>query len=268
VTQTPTATAPLSAEPTTPVTLLTLTDEELAVLGAAQGIGVLPIWAEMDQAQRDMGARTAFRGLIARGLVDMPTDEALATYRMSGPDADLQIELRTDLKALITLRQGSSAVIAIARTASGGQDFAYVHVVGDFVLVEEVDPAGLHAFATSTSEELAGLLAGAVLHPDAADGTGEPIDVAAGAEAPAALVAALGDTHLRADIVLRRRDDSAAPLTGIFSGPEGTWLVQAGSGAGHTVSARPVSVSEARETLAGLAAQAARYALDAAEAGA
>ena len=50
--------------------LLALTDEELIVLGVTPDqIGVLPFWDSLTEDEQNMGRRTAFRGLIARGLV-------------------------------------------------------------------------------------------------------------------------------------------------------------------------------------------------------
>lgn len=240
---------PSDSAPDEAVPMLTLTDEELAVLGAAGGIGVLPIWADLTEDQRAMGARTAFRGLIARRLVAMPTPDAVADFKASGPDADLRVEIREDVSSLLAIRGGSPVVIAVARTAALGQDFLYAHVAGDAVMVEEVAGEGIHEFALMGASQLATFLPDSVLHPQAADGQGSSYRVPAGGEVPATLATALGDGHLRADVVLRRHTDADFPLLGIFSGPSGTWMLRAGSGVSTEVVAEPVTVAAARQAL-------------------
>ena len=167
-------TTPLESErmtdPTT-VPVAVLTDEELAVLAGDGGLVVTPFAAGFDDAEREIALRTAYRGLVARGIVDPPTPQARVDA-IGEPGVELQV--RQDVLSVVTLRAAASAVVAVARTSVAHQDFWYAHVVEEVVLLEEVGTDGMHRFALATADQLPALVVGAVLHPETGDGSGEP----------------------------------------------------------------------------------------------
>jgi hypothetical protein len=236
-------------------TLEVLTDEELTVLASGPGVVVTPYLDTVGEEARDAVRRTALRGLVARGLVDVPGGAGVA---------EGEILVREDVRSAITLREAARTVIAVARTATRGQDFWYAHLVAEVVLLEEVGPDGLHRFALARAGDLGDLLVAAAIAPDAADGVGEAVhlDAEAGAEAPAELAARLGEAHLRADVVKVGAGPVAAPsrthqpvLTGVWTGPLGSWSVVADP-ATATVSAQPRTVDQLAARLRDLAREA------------
>lgn len=250
----------------------TLTDEELAVLGQAAGVVVTPYLTDLDEALRDQAQATALRGLLARGIVSPPEDGSpeRAAGRMHAEPAEegrgeVGLMVRQDVLSLLTLRQAAPSVVAVARTGAFAQDFWYAHVVDEYVLLEEVSTDGLHRFALGHTADLPALLAGAALHPAATDGAGEPTtltatDPATVVDVPPELTERLGATYLRCDVVVVRRGPQAegagpGPLTGVFSGPSGTWTLTAEPGSGR-VQAGPATTTDVRRRLGALAASA------------
>ncbi|GAA5155122.1 hypothetical protein GCM10023340_39760 [Nocardioides marinquilinus] len=243
------------------IPLEVLTDEELSVLTPDQGVVVSPALAEVPDAERDAVRRTAFRGLIARGIVDPPDDVALAAARgAKSPTGDVALDLpvRTDVLSALTLRQSASAVVAVARTAATQQDFWYAHVVEEVVLLENVTSDGLHRFALGHGRDLAALLVAAVVHPEAADGTGDDVElpVAPDSEPPAELLAHLGSAYLRADVLVVTREEGRPverpTMTGLFTGPQGSWSIVArpGSQRAHAQAETVASITERARALA------------------
>lgn len=237
-------------------TIEVLTDEELTVLTSGPGVVVTPYLDTVADEAREAVRRTALRGLVARGLVDVPDGTE------SRPDGEVLV--REDVRSALTLREAARTVVAVARTATGSQDFWYAHLVAEVVLLEEVGPDGLHRFALARAADLGELLVAAAIAPGAADGAGEPVhlDAEAGVEAPPALVARLGEAHLRADVVKVGAGPLAAPspthlpvLTGLWTGPLGSWSVVADP-ATATVSAHPRSVDQLADRLRDLAREA------------
>ena len=224
------------------IALEILTDEELSVLVADQGVVVSPVLDAVAASERDAVRRTAFRGLVARGIVDPPEPDAvgaaLAELDTAGPTGDVGVDLRVrnDVLSALTLRQSASAVVAVGRTTSTGQDFWYAHVVEEVVLLEEVGTDGLHRFALGHARDLAALLVAAAVHPDAADGVGDDVElaVAPDSEAPTELVERLGTAYLRADVLVVTRQAGAGverpSMTGLFTGPLGSWSILAKPG--------------------------------------
>lgn len=233
------------------IALEILTDEELSVLVPTQGVVVAPVLSSVPAAERDAVRRTAFRGLVARGIVDPPGADVVAAVLASTAasadsgtagdvgtvgDVGIDLRVRNDVLSALTLRQSASAVVAVARTTSSAQDFWYAHVVEEVVLLEEVGSDGLHRLALGHARDLPALLAAAVVHPEAADGSGDDVElpVAPDSEAPGELLERLGRAYVRADVLVVTRD-SGAPverpdLTGLFTGPLGSWSVRSSPG--------------------------------------
>lgn len=262
-----TKTAPADTGPTDvqTIALEVLTDEELSVLVPDQGVVVSPVLADVPAAERDAVRRTAFRGLVARGIVDAPEPDAvaqvLASSAAASGDVGVDLRVRNDVLSALTLRQSASAVVAVARTTSTSQDFWYAHVVEEVVLLEEVGTDGLHRFALGHARDLPELLVDAVVHPEAVDGDGDDVELAAApdSEAPAELVERLGRAYLRADVLVVTREPGVPverpDLTGLFSGPQGSWSVQSSPGS-QRAWARAESVPSIAERTRALAVEA------------
>lgn len=253
----------------------TLTDEEVDVLGHGGGVVVAPWLNALDAGEAHLARTVAMRGLLARGIVSPAPDGAPP---LVGADrAEVDVLVRDDVLSVLTLRRAAPVVVAVARTGATSQDWWYAHVVGDYTVLEEVAPDGRHRFALGRTSDLAPMLRDAALHPDAADGPLDdpgavvvvPHDPAAGdvavATAPPGLLRRLGDAHLRADVVVVRRDREAprGELLGVFTGPDGSWLVRTAAGSGR-VRVEPVAVEALAEALD---AQAERAVATGAEAG-
>ena len=89
--------------------LETLTDEELAVLGGEDPLAVRPFYDELPPTAQEVAKQVAFRGLLARGIVDPPSTEAVGSARARGgsPDLAVDVMVREDVQSLIELRRGS-----------------------------------------------------------------------------------------------------------------------------------------------------------------
>lgn len=233
----------------TPVTVFVevLTDEELSVVALPGPMPVMPHLDAIPETEREPARRAAYRSLLARGIVDPPTPEAIAVAT-GVRDGSVDLMVRQDIASVVALRAAPRAVVAAARTTAVGQDFWYAHVVEDVVLLEEVSGDGLHRFALAGAEHLDDLVVGAVLHPDAGDADGPrlPLTGEEGDPAPPVeVLERLGAVFLRADVVVRRPGDAEPPFLTLFSGPDGTWVVEPSSGVEPT--AEPVTAAVARE---------------------
>ncbi|MBM6403466.1 hypothetical protein JQN72_04315 [Phycicoccus sp. CSK15P-2] len=244
-----------------PLTVGRLTDEELAVVAGLDDLAVLPVLGEMSDEHRDVAVRTAYRSLVARGLLEAPTPEeqaeAVRQAEAEGPD-DVQVPVRVpeSLSHVLALRRGAERAVAVSRTTSLGEEYRYAYLAADVVLEEHVTATGLHTFHVSRGESVVDTLAGWALHPEAGDGHGDPVLLPAADDPapPRELLETLGAALLRADLVLRVPGDEHPPMLGVFSGPAGTWLGRARLGGGSGVELEPVPVEQVREVLAAFVA--------------
>ena len=177
-----------------------LTDEELSLLTDGPGAVVTPYFSTLATRDLEVAQRTAYRSLVARGIVEPAADPG---------DGPARLLLREDVLTLVTLRQSATTLVAVARTMTESQDFWYAHVVEDLVVLEDVSTDGLHTFALGFTRDLPTLLVGAALHPEATDGSGEAVSIDAmpDEDAPAQLLEVLGQAHVRADVVVLTADD-------------------------------------------------------------
>ena len=221
----------------------TLTDEELAVLDDtvpddAAPVSVRPCFDELSRRHQDVARQVAFRGLLARGIVDPPSPIAVAAAADSGggPYARVDVLVRQDVQSLIALRRGATLMVALARTTSAGQDYWYGYLINhpidgtvdDLALVEEVSDAGLHRFSLLHAGQLLDLLVETAVHPEAVDATGAPVAMPDGPPSgpPPPILQTLGQAFLRVDAVVRYQGRVVAPMVSLYTGPAGSWLVQ------------------------------------------
>ena len=249
--------------------LPSFTDEELTILSAAPSLVVTPYLSSIAPRDREPLLRTAYRGLLARGIIDPPSIDARARARAEidraveeppgrAEDDDrpevlgVDVAVRQDVAAMMTLRQAARAVVAVARTTALLQDYVYVHVVEDVLLIEEVSSDGHHRFALRDADNLGATVLAATVHPEAGDGAGEPAVLPPGAVGdptpPAAVLEMAGLALLRCDLTVLTADDDATML-GLFTAPAGSWLFESAQGSGAPVHARPVAVAELRSAV-------------------
>lgn len=241
----PTTHGPTAAEP---VLVDVLTDEELSVVARPGPMPVLPFLDDLLEAEREVARRSAYRSLVARGVVSPPTVEAIAAATALR-DGSVDLEVREDVASVVALREAAQVVVAVARTTATDQDFWYAHLVDDVVLLEEVSRDGLHRFALAHAADLEHLAVGAAVHPDAGDGDGPTLDVDAphgDPTPPDAVLERLGAAFVRADLVVRRPGDSEPPVLAVLSGPDGCWVVAPGT----PTRAEPATAGSARASVA------------------
>ena len=254
--------------------VIVLTDEELGILTTGETMAVSPFASTMADGERKVAARTAYRGLLARGIVDPPTPEAVAAWLEQGGDPQtrtVELMVREDVRSLVTIRQNARMVVAAARTSASSQDFWYAHTVDDVTVLEEVSGDGLHRFALLRTSELPEAVLAATLHPDTADAVdagGEPVSMPAvtGTDPtpPTEVVEQLGAAMVRCDLVVRHVDDAKPPLIGLFTGPGGAWSVTTHRGARGSVDVAPRRLAELKREIVELV----QRSLEAAAAGA
>jgi hypothetical protein len=234
--------------PAEPVFVEVLTDEELAVLARPNPLAVAPYLAALDERQQHTAKRTAYRSLLARGIVDPPSVDALASAAAAG-DGSLELMVREDVRSVVTLREGADVVVAVARTTSATHDYWYAYLVDQVVLLEQVGSDGLHRFALARAEQLLDLVLAAAVHPDSGDAAGHTVAMPPPGDAtpPAPVLGMLGEALLRADVVVRHPGEQRVGTLGLFTGPRGSWLV---TGQGEeTAMAHPMRADELRRQL-------------------
>lgn len=180
------------------VDLGTFTDEELLVLTAPDEAGpadlvVFPHAARLDDDRRLDAERVAFRGLVARGVV-----ESGPAPRVAGEVA-LLLDLRRTASHVLAARVTSGAALSSPR-------FAYVFVLDDVALLEDVDADGFHAFRLGGTKDVTAELGRLLVPPDAADGHAE-------VRGERDVLATVARAHVAADLVVRElptSDDGGA----------------------------------------------------------
>ncbi len=245
-----------------PVPLVDLTDEELAALdGPPVGLVVSPYLEVLDPAARDVAVVTAFRSLVARGLVLAPTPQHAETAARAAAAAGeelaaVEVEMAEVLSQVLTLRRVADRVVCVQRTTGQSRAWRYLHRVDDALTLDElVEPTGLHRYALVATPALLDVLVDWVV-PDGVDGAdGAEVDLdasaAAGGRAGDALVEQLAGAHVLADVTVRGRGDAGPGLLlGTFAGPDGLHLSTTAFGTGEQVRLRAVSRRSLRAALA------------------
>lgn len=242
--------------------LVDLTDEELAALdGPPVGLVVSPYLEELDQAARDIAVMTAFRSLVARGLVLAPTPEqatrAVRAASTAGEGlAAVEVEMAEVLSQVLTLRRVADRVVCIQRTAGQTRAWRYLHRVDAGLTLDElVEPTGLHRFALVATPALLDVVVDWIVPAgvDGRDGPEVALDAFMAAEGRAddALLERLADAHVLADVTVRSRGDAGPGLLlGTFAGPDGLHLSTTVFAAAGQVRLRAVSRRTLRAALA------------------
>ena len=245
-----------------PVPLVDLTDEELAALdGPPVGLVVSPYLEELEPAARDVAVVTAFRSLVARGLVLAPTPEqATAAARAAATAGEelaaVDVEMAEVLSQVLTLRRVADRVVCVQRTTDGARAWRYLHRVDDELTLDElVEPTGLHRYALVATPALLDVLVDWVVPEgvDGPDGAEVALDASAAADGRAgdALLERLAGAHVLADVTVRGRADAGpGRLLGTFASPDGLHLSTTAFGTGGQVRLRPVSRRTLRAALA------------------
>jgi hypothetical protein len=215
------------------------------VLARPDALAVAPYLHELGAEQRHTATRTAYRGLLARGIVDPPSATALAAARAAA-DGRIDLPVREDVRSVVTLREAAQLVVAVARTTSSTRDYWYAYLVQEVVLLEQVSSDGIHRFALGRRDQLLDLVAAAAMHPNSGDAIGHAVAMPAAADdpPPTPILGQLGQSLLRADLVVRHPGEQHAGTLGLFTGPRGSWLVTGQGGA--TPMAHPMSADALR----------------------
>lgn len=259
-TSAPTPEARVPVDPDGPVHLVDLTDEEVAVLAGRESVVVLPYLSSLPAESRDVATATAYRGLVARGMLEAPTPqevrEAERTALREDTGVAYPVTMPENLAHLLSLRAGAGSIVCAAVSTALGQHFSYAHIVDDVALLEEVTGTGLHRFFLLDAERLPGQVGSWVLHPEATPGRGDEVIRLPGAAdddptPPDDLLERLGASLVRADVVVRSVDDGGHPeLVGVFSGPEGTYVSVSTFGSNAPVVIRPTTSDDVAALLA------------------
>ena len=211
-----------------PVFVEVMTDEELSVVARPGPMPVMPFLGDLSPRDAEVARRSAYRSLIARGIVDPPSPEAVAAAT-SRRDGSVELMVRQDVRSAVALRDGAQVVVAVARTTAVTQDYWYAHLVDDVVLLEEVSRDGMHRFALAHAAQVGDLAAAAAVHPDAGDADGAPVALTSeegDPTPPDEILERLGAAFVRTDVIVRRPGDTEPPRFAVFSGPDGTWVVE------------------------------------------
>lgn len=239
----------MTAPASDPVFVDVLTDEELSVVARPGPMPVTPFLTDLAEADRDTARRSAYRSLVARGIVQPPTPEAIAAATALR-DGSVELMVREDIRSVVALREAAQVVVAVARTTAATQDFWYAQLVDDVVLLEEVSRDGMHRFALAEGAALEDLAVGAAVHPEAGDGEGPVLAVEAAEGDPTPpdeVLDRLGAAFVRADVVVRRPGDDEPPAFAMLSGPRGCWRVDPSV---EPLVAEPLTADSARRAMA------------------
>ena len=93
-----------------PVFVDVLTDEELSVVARPGAMPVMPFLDDLAEADRETARRSAYRSLVARGVVEPPTPEAVATATALR-DGSVELMVRQDVRSVVALREAAQVVV-------------------------------------------------------------------------------------------------------------------------------------------------------------
>lgn len=156
-----------------PREVVILTDEEVVALDGLQNEQLAPTpWLDAQELTREQLGGIALRGLIARRLVALgPTLTPDGT-----PTGDYELTAEQSITGALMLRRTAQTLVRMERSSNAGDRwlFAYVHRDRG-VLIEDVDPNGLHVFGATTIPGAVEYLRAIANFSDAAGAASEPI---------------------------------------------------------------------------------------------
>ena len=144
------ALAVLSQGAVPPVEVLVLTDEEIVALDGVQHSQVVPTpWFDTQEVEPNVLAAIALRGLTARRLVrlnHLEDDDGAAT-------GQVMLSASEEITGVLMLRRTAQSVVRLERRSASGTRWVYAYLhQGRGVLLEDIDPDGLHLFGATTSD--------------------------------------------------------------------------------------------------------------------
>lgn len=234
--------------------LIDLTDEELSVLDPVpreQRLAIMPYLDDVDDVTRETATLTAFRSLVARGLVVPPTAaEVEAATNSESTTGSIDIEVHELISGLVQMRKGAPTIVCAQRTVAGRPDYCYWYVVSDDTAIEElVEPKGLHRFH-ALETRLVRLALYGYLNPERVAGAaGEDhvveAGVAAGGSTPAAMLEGLASAHTLGEFLVRtgRQPSEQPTMVAVASGPEGLLLAEMRCGSEEPVRVREIDAA-------------------------
>lgn len=210
------------------------TDEELIAVGAdrAAPFQLSPApdrVSSQPEEFREPILATALRSLIARGVVQPPTEEQLSA---PGPDARVELDTRGELQVVLSIRNEPSVVAFVGQA----EYFAMLHGLqpdeAEGYLEERVNPQGLHYFTLWSADQMVeslaarmdpqGLTVESNLRPQAPQGE-PPLAVT-----QAMLALAPGVTRI--DAYHQRPAGNRRLRFGVLVTPEATWVATSAFG--------------------------------------
>lgn len=220
-----------------PREVVVLTDEEIVALDGLHHDQVVPTpWLDAQQFSREDLGGIALRGLIARKLVALGpkiTPQGEAT-------AELELTATVEITGALMLRRTAQTILRLEKQSNAGPRWLYCYAqTGRGVLIEDIDPNGLHVFGAATVEGAAEYVRALVNFSDAPGAESEPVSyTTAEFEAlqtePEQFAGAEGIGILG---VYRRGDDDVRTAV-VYAGPERIGLlVPRAEGAGVEVCA-------------------------------
>ncbi len=145
--------------------VIVLTDEEVVALDGLQHAQLVPTpWLDAQEISRDQLGGIALRGLIARAMV--------ALGPKAGPDGqptgELDLVANTAITGTLVLRRTAQRLVRVEKRSNAGVRWLFAYVHDDGVLIEDIDPNGLHGFGVTTPAGAAAFLRAATNDYDAA----------------------------------------------------------------------------------------------------
>ncbi|HET7303967.1 MAG TPA: hypothetical protein VFJ12_05380 [Segeticoccus sp.] len=233
--------------------LFSLTDEQVAVLaGTGDGAVAMPHLEALGEQERAVAVHTAYRCLLASGLVTLPAADRADAGVPAAPEEDgagVAVELPAEVDAVLVLREAAPVLLLVQRTAGEEEVLRYGYLADDVVLWEDVLPSGLHRFGRVGRDEL-GDCVQQFLVPDEATMADRSltVDPAAGVDGAGEVESVLARAVVHADLTVRHAgDDGPGDLLGMFLGAEGSWVSCQRFGAGGPVTFDPLDPGTVQE---------------------
>lgn len=209
------------------------------LLGATHPLVGSPYLSTLDEQQRAIAARVAYRSLCAHGAVSINGGEL--------PDA---------LVTVLEVRENARQVLLVSKSTADVGVLRYYHFGPGEVVIEDVSDDGIHDFTVIREDEVLPELEAFCTVAGSADTPGEPATLAPGSfrvaqsAARGAGIARLDATVWRADSA----DPGNPPVLGFLLGTAGSWCsqraLQADPRPDAATELRPIAASQVGELIA------------------